>query len=198
MFDRCIVSVLLFFSFVASASSSELTSLDGTTFSRSIKCEVGRFAQSLKGYKPPAGANMKIAVSVIDKTSGGTVFGGSLKIPVFFDFSGSLDDQTAKIVSAEGIQYNIHPDNAINCKKRNVVREGIGVLRCLQEQKELFIDAVDGGTGSISCSKQITAKRGVSASGGIPVWIVTIGPSGGWSETRDFTFLIVAPPKPAK
>ncbi|MDB5632970.1 MAG: hypothetical protein JWR49_1825, partial [Tardiphaga sp.] len=95
---------------------------------------------------------MKIAVSVIDKTSGGTVFGGSLKIPVFFDFSGNLDDQTAKIVSAEGIQYNIHPDNAINCKKRNVVREGIGVLRCLQEQKELFIDAVDGGTGSISCS----------------------------------------------
>lgn len=180
----------------SAASSVQLSSFDGETLSNTIKCEVGSFAQYLPKSGIPA-SKLKAIISITAKDTNNISAGTVASFLKIFDSSSSVESLNEQSMQINGISYNIHKDNATkNCRKRNIIPGGIGILSCLRRQLPTYLDAVEGG-GAVSCNSSMTVKASASVtSSGIPVWTITVGPSFGFSSTAVFTVTTSAPPVP--
>jgi hypothetical protein len=168
---------------------------DAETISNSIKCELGTFGHSLRTLGI-SGQKMRARVSISDrKTTAGALSGGAgISLP-FGIGPGVEANRGQETVETRDIviTYNIHEDNRVNCKKRNRV-EAFGILRCLEEQRPFFLDAVEN-EGTVTCSSQVTATAKYAANGKIQAWVVSVGASASHGTSRSFTVGITAPPK---
>ncbi|MFG1397896.1 hypothetical protein [Roseixanthobacter pseudopolyaromaticivorans] len=178
------------------AAASQLKEINGETLSNTIKCEAGSFAKSIPHVASLPGNKMKVKISFSESSTNSQSGGFDFKFPwvVPVGGGGNLSREQLDKVSVDGISYNINPSNLINCNKKNIIREGVGIFECLSKNKALFMDAVEGGEGSVSCSSQITATKSGSLNANLVIWTISVGPSGSASDSKTYTFLVAAPP----
>ncbi|MEP9366105.1 hypothetical protein [Xanthobacter sp. VNH20] len=178
------------------AEASQLKEINGETLSNTIKCEAGSFAKSIPHVASLPGNKMKVKVSFSQSSTNSKSGGFDLKFPWLVPIGGgaNLSREQLEKVSVDGITYNINPANLINCNKKNIIKEGVGIFECLSQNKALFMDAVEGGEGSVSCSSQITATKSGSLNANLTIWTISVGPSGSASNSTIYTFLVAAPP----
>ncbi|WP_316225846.1 hypothetical protein [Bradyrhizobium sp. SZCCHNS3052] len=187
---KCLLSVLVavvFGASTASAQSQAVYRYDIGVIDNSIKCELGQVAKLLARSSPvPPAVRMVAAINVSGedvvsrKISGGIDFFGK--------FGGGYEKKAGRKRGMEGVR-NIHVDNSVNCRKRNIV--DVGVLSCFQEQAPAF---VAGQT--ITCNDSSTATSNVNAGGKFQIFVVGAEVSGELANTRTWTIDLVAPPRP--
>lgn len=164
-----------------------LYAFDQRTIDNSIKCELSQVARALRPYKVDP-SRLKAHLDSTRSDTRNTNFGVKVGFGPWFPSTevnrGSTDAEGSGI---HGIR-NIHIDNSINCRKRNVV--DLGIYRCFQPY---LIHYVRGD--SIECSKEKTATGAANANFQVQVWVVNAGPSTGYSVTRTWKVTVAAPPK---
>ncbi|MFG1461502.1 hypothetical protein V5F77_01270 [Xanthobacter sp. DSM 24535] len=178
------------------ADASQLKEINAETLSNTIKCEAGSFAKSIPNVASLPGNKMKVKVSFSQNSTNSTSGGLDFKLPwiVPVGAGANLSREQLEKISVDGIPYNINPANLTNCNKKNIIREGVGIFECLSRNKPFFMDAVEGGEGSVSCSSQITATKSASLNANLVIWTISVGPSGSVSDSTTYTFLVAAPP----
>jgi len=163
----------------------------------SLRCEAGKIGKKLQQAKLPL--DKKMAVTWKDSRTNNGGIGGGFKFPIFdFGFSGDLSKEELNETSSEGITFNLHPDNYAVCGgyKKRIIPEGVGVYRCLGEQKYPTLSyALENSAGSVGCHYKVTLVKKLSGSLKVPVWGVEVGPSGSYGDTSAYDMAVAAPPK---
>ena len=159
-----------------------------------VRCEAGRVGQQLmvlRGFP----ANLKMTVSWTSTKIQKSAFGVVLQ---FFHVGGSgeLSRQEIDQLMSTGLSFNLYPANLEVCRgyRKDIIQEGIGVYDCLINHKlESLRAAVEGGSGSAGCRREVTISKKLNGELKLDVWGVDLGPSASWGDSYAFTFDIAAP-----
>jgi hypothetical protein len=163
------------------------------TIVKTIQCEAGKVGERLVAEGIPA--NLKVIVSwTSTKTRDGSA-GAGIK---FFSWgvSGDLSRQDIGEQKSESLLFNLHPKNLDVCRgyQVEIIKEGVGVYDCLVDQKLASLQvAVEEGSGSTGCRKQVTISKKAKGDARLNVWGTDIGPSASLSDTFVYNFVIAAP-----
>lgn len=177
--------------------AQELRFFQPSTVANSIKCEIGTFAKSVSRITLPANAR-RVRVAVTNTETDDSGLGATISSIVanLFKFGGQVSrSETRSGMTA--IIYNLSSKQLPNCSKRDrVPAPGVGVLNCLSNNRHAFADAANGSQefDEVSCYVAVTVKKGFSASLGIPIYVITFGPTFEGSTTGTFRIDIAVPP----
>lgn len=177
--------------------SGELTAsrIDGYTLSNSIKCEIGKFAGSLKGPRSakikPEKMTAKVSISDIRTTD--SKAGGELNL-YFFRITGKRVNQQS-YTDEDSITYNIHSKNRATCALKNRIE--LGIFDCLNRKEALFLDAAEV-EGSISCKSTVSVTTALGAGGKIQTLTFAIGADFSKGSSGTFTVGVSAPAAKAR
>ena len=180
--------ILLAFSYSCAQAQEALYQFNSSTMRNSIKCELGSYSSHIpwKKMKPE---RLKVKVTLKGKEE--TTVGGGLgvKFPILdFDIGGELKQKLTKSEKYVSV-HNIHPDNIVNCKKKNRIDIGIG--ECLENGRDYYVN----DDGEIYCDRTVLATAKAHAGFKALIWLVGVGPNGEYDKTRTYEINTVLPSK---
>lgn len=192
-FKQFIIAV----SFFLVPASSFADDVPDKVMINTIRCEAGRVGEKMKA----AGLsdNQKVIVTWKDSQTNASGGGGSLKF-LWFPIGGSADlsKQDIDEANSDGLSFNLNTGNEVVCKtvKNQIIKEGVGVYKCLVETKfDSLQVAIEGGTGSTGCHHQVTLGKKISGNLQLNLWgVASVGPDGSWGDTHVYDIVIAAPP----